>query len=356
MSRWQTILLAFGAELQFSTGYPNTHPKSIYPLGIRPPNSSWAGYPPNYPLGDARVYPRPTLTIDDLVPYRKILPNGHHGLQLKILSNPLEERRGRASSSTRPVDTPELVAKQTTRTPVTASEDHGQELSINELISQYSESKPAANSTKKQRYHDDWREEDESWTNIRQHQSRRDLRYQDKEHRKPVVKNEEKREEINRSALEPRPPTLAQMLTHVEDSRQWLEASSYKNAPKRDKILSRQREIAALDAERDKLIAEIKAEGPLILPAVGNHTPNFTIPPAASEKVGHRAAPVPKTEKGTAATQYYRVVPSKRRYNDVQDDRAQASTKKLARPGTDDRGGHGRRIKEEEDTAPSKVE
>jgi YTH domain-containing protein 1 len=212
-----------------------------------------------------------------------------------------------------------------------ASEDQGQELSINELISQYSGSKPAPDSNKRQREHGDWCEEDESWTNITPQQSRRDLRYQDKEHPKPDFKNEQKWEEVNRSAPEQRPPTLAQMLTHVEDSREWLEVSSYKNAPKRDKILSRQREIAALDAERDKLIAEIKAEGPVILPAVGNHSPNFAmLPPAASKKFGHRAAPVPKSERGTAAMQCYRVVSSKRRYSDVQDDRAQASLKKVS--------------------------
>ncbi|PBP27847.1 hypothetical protein BUE80_DR001177 [Diplocarpon rosae] len=71
--------------------------------------------------------------------------------------------------------------------------------------------------------------------------------------------NERRRSEAFESP--PRePPTLKDILPLDEDLREWLEITGYHNAPYRSKILNRRRAIAALDAKRDQLLAEMQAE------------------------------------------------------------------------------------------------
>ncbi|OBT59794.1 hypothetical protein VE03_10738, partial [Pseudogymnoascus sp. 23342-1-I1] len=72
----------------------------------------------------------------------------------------------------------------------------------------------------------------------------RESDHRDEERRRPEAKPEPKRT-----------PTLEALLPYL---REWLEITGYYNAPFRDKILSRRRAIAALDAQRMKLVAEME--------------------------------------------------------------------------------------------------
>jgi YTH domain-containing protein 1 len=93
----------------------------------------------------------------------------------------------------------------------------------------------------------------------RMHPQRRDVRDHE-DYRKPEIKSEQEREDISRSNCEARSPTLTKLLHHDEDLREWLEISGYHNGPYRDKILNRRRAIAAIDAQRNVLLAEVEAE------------------------------------------------------------------------------------------------
>ncbi|RKF59394.1 hypothetical protein GcC1_175029 [Golovinomyces cichoracearum] len=93
---------------------------------------------------------------------------------------------------------------------------------------------------------------------------------------------------------EPRPvnpPTLEDLLPHDVDVREWLDITGYHNKPYRDKILGRRRAIAALDAQREKLIAEIEAEERGGIPVVVPTQPfssSMLPPPIPNYKTGDR--------------------------------------------------------------------
>jgi hypothetical protein len=180
---------------------------------------------------------------------------------------------------------------------------------------------------------------------------RRDSR--DEEHRRAELNAESPREDYNRQTRdrEQKPPMLNDLLPHDDDLREWLVITGYHNAPYRNKILNRRRAIAALDAQRDKLLAEMEAEERGGLPvAIGGQTPTPSmLPPPIPNKVqvGGRAEP-PLTSAGnsTIDTQRDRVVSNKRPYSDVQDPRDEPFGGKVAR--IDDRP-YNQRVKEEHD-------
>ena len=216
------------------------------------------------------------------------------------------------------------------------------------------------------RSRDDWREEFESRRERRpsypsdynaerrphsgsdkQPNPRRD---QIEDYRRPEIKNDQKREEISRSAplpiREPKPPTLAQFLAQDEDLREWLEITGYHIETYRNKILNRRRAIAALDAQRSRLLAEMEAEERGGIPIVGGVPASSTImlPPPLPNKAGVQPEAAQKPEIATAEPQHDRVVSNKRAYSDIQDPRDEASIGKMQR--TEDRGP---RVKREED-------
>ena len=186
----------------------------------------------------------------------------------------------------------------------------------------------------------------------------------DEEYRRTEPIAESPREEFNRPVKEreQKPPTLNDILPIDDDLREWLDITGYHNAPYRSKILNRRRAIAALDAQRDKLLAEMEAEERGGLPVVIRHqTPaSSMLPPPIPNKLGGRIEP-PLTSAGnsTVDTQHDRVVSNKRPYSDVQDPRDEPIGGKFAR--VDDRPSSQRakeedevgfrrpRIKEEED-------
>ncbi|KAH8811990.1 YT521-B-like domain-containing protein [Xylogone sp. PMI_703] len=65
-------------------------------------------------------------------------------------------------------------------------------------------------------------------------------------------------------------PSLEQLLPFDDDLREWLEITGFHNIAYRDKILSRRRAIAALDAQREKLLAEMEAEERGAVPIIGS--------------------------------------------------------------------------------------
>jgi hypothetical protein len=178
---------------------------------------------------------------------------------------------------------------------------------------------------------------------------RRDAREEEYRRTEPIA--ELPREEYNRQAREQeqKPPTLNELLPHDEDLREWLDITGYHNASYRNKILNRRRAIAALDAQRDKLLAEMEAEERGGLPAaVGSQTSaSSMLPPPIPNKIGGRIEP-PLTSAGisTVDTQRDRVVSNKRPYSDVQDPRDEPVRGKVAR--SDDRP-YGQRVKEEDE-------
>ncbi|PMD46260.1 YTH-domain-containing protein [Hyaloscypha variabilis F] len=178
--------------------------------------------------------------------------------------------------------------------------------------------------------------------------TRRDSR--DEEYRRAEPIAEPPREDYNRQVREPeqKAPTLVDLLPHDDDLREWLDITGYHNAPYRNKILNRRRAIAALDAQRDKLLAEMEAEerGGLPVALASQTSASSMLPPPIPTKVpaGGRVEP-PLTSAGnsTMDSQRDRVVSNKRPYSDVQDPREEPSGGKIAR--TDDRP-YGR-VKEE---------
>jgi YTH domain-containing protein 1 len=150
----------------------------------------------------------------------------------------------------------------------------------------------------------------------------------DEEYRRAEPIAESPREDYNKEirGQEQKPATLIDLLPHDDDLREWLEITGYHNALYRNKILNRRRAIAALDAQRDKLLAEMEAEergGLPVADAIQTPTPSMLLPPI-SNKVQARGRTEPSlTSAGnsTIDTQRDRVVSNKRPYSDVQDPR-----------------------------------
>ncbi|RDW94424.1 hypothetical protein BP5796_00187 [Coleophoma crateriformis] len=105
-------------------------------------------------------------------------------------------------------------------------------------------------------------------------------------------------------------PSLEQLLPHDQILREWLEVSGYHDVAYREKILSRHRRIAEIDAERSKLIAEIAAEPP-IKGIKASVTPTVALVEQSRDKMW----------KSSGAGQDRRIDTKKRPYSDVQDPR-----------------------------------
>lgn len=172
---------------------------------------------------------------------------------------------------------------------------------------------------------------------------RRDMRDQNEDHRRSEVKSEKC--DDTRPTREAKPPTLEELLPHDEDLREWLEITGYHNVSYRSKTLNRRRAIAALDAQRNAILAEMAAEEPGGVPAVGAipTTSTTMLPPPIPNRAGDRAEPSPKPTNTLPEPQRERVVSNKRSHSDVQDIREESSAK-IAR--TNDRGS---RTEQEED-------
>ena len=135
---------------------------------------------------------------------------------------------------------------------------------------------------------------------------------------------------------------LAALLTRDENLREWLEITRYHDAPHRDRILNRRRAIAALDAQKAKLLAEIEAEErAAVNPTVPGLAPFAAMPPpplplqtpsTAESSISQvpslrgEASPVAKTP----IPQGERAASNKRPHSDTQE-RRQDNHSKVAR-------------------------
>jgi hypothetical protein len=165
---------------------------------------------------------------------------------------------------------------------------------------------------------------------------RRDTRDQNESHRRSEVKS---------GKSEDTRPILEELLLHDEDLREWLEITGYHNVPYRNKTLNRRRAIAALDAQRNAILAEMAAEEPGSFPAIEaiSTTASTMLPPPIRNKAGDRAEPSTNPINAAPGPQHEHVVSNKRPRSDAQDIPEENSTK-FAR--TNDRGS---RIKQEDD-------
>jgi YTH domain-containing protein 1 len=159
---------------------------------------------------------------------------------------------------------------------------------------------------------------------------------QNEEYRKSDIKGEQNREDNIRPAREARLPTLAQLLPHSDDLREWLEITGYHNVPYRDKILKRRRAIAELDAQRSRLLAEIEADERAGIPvAVPSNTSSVTLAPTFPNKAAVRAEPTPGLDLAESGPYRDYVVSNKRSYSDIRDPYGENGLRKTQR--TDDR-------------------
>lgn len=140
------------------------------------------------------------------------------------------------------------------------------------------------------------------------------------------------REREQRSA---NPPILDDILAYDTDLREWLEITGYHNKPYKDKILARRRAIAALDAQKEKLIAEIEAEERGGIPI--NKTQSLPLsmlpPPIPSYKSSERLGTVPlaATPSLLSHDRYQISSTSKRSFSQTQDPWIENGPGKMAR-------------------------
>jgi YTH domain-containing protein 1 len=125
---------------------------------------------------------------------------------------------------------------------------------------------------------------------------RRDTRDVSEDHRKHEIKHDGIKEDV--PSRKPEVPTLAQLLLVDEDLKDWLDVTGYHNAEYRNKILNRRRAIAALDAQKAKLLEEMEIEERGGVPTVTNTQVSAAgmLPPPIPSKMGALASSVKKTD------------------------------------------------------------
>ncbi|KUJ21879.1 YTH-domain-containing protein [Mollisia scopiformis] len=156
------------------------------------------------------------------------------------------------------------------------------------------------------------------------------------------------RVELNRQIREQNPPSLLDVLPHDEDLREWLEITGYHNEIYRSKILNRRRAIAALDAQRDKLLAEMAAEERGVAPPVvlQQSAPSM-LPPPIPNRAEDRVES--KSIASVIEAQPERVVSNKRPYSELQDSRDAPSTEKMSRTEPRSYAHPAQKVKDEDD-------
>jgi hypothetical protein len=114
---------------------------------------------------------------------------------------------------------------------------------------------------------------------------RRDSRDTTAVHHKHELKNKGRNEE--RTLRTADTPTLAQLLLVDEDLKEWLDVTGYHHTEYRNKILNRRRAIAALDAQKAKLLNEEIEERGGLQPQTNSQTSVLgMLPPVIPTKMG----------------------------------------------------------------------
>lgn len=128
-------------------------------------------------------------------------------------------------------------------------------------------------------------------------------------------------------------PALQDVLLHDIDLKEWLEITGFNNRPYRDKILGRRRAIAALDAQREKLIAEIEAEERGGIPIQSQPFSSSMLPPPIPiSKPGERFGTTPTASTiSTLPYERHNLAPNKRSFSQSQDYWMENGPGKIAR-------------------------
>ncbi|KAH8668138.1 YT521-B-like domain-containing protein [Tricladium varicosporioides] len=143
---------------------------------------------------------------------------------------------------------------------------------------------------------------------------RRGLRDEYRNHEpRPTPKDDEPRCPSRKELV----PTLADVLPHDNNLREWLDITGFHNASYRDNVLSKHRQLAQLDAQRLKLIADLEAErrqGVL----VGTQPPSTMLPPPFPNSTPlETPLAIIQNMPGICSN---RTITNKRPYSEVEDD------------------------------------
>jgi YTH domain-containing protein 1 len=175
---------------------------------------------------------------------------------------------------------------------------------------------------------------------------RRDIRDGFEDHRKRDIKHYSSKEDVPSPKQEA--PTLAQLLLVDEDLKDWLDVTGYHNAEYRNKILNRRRAIAALDAQKAKLLEEMEIEERGGVPPVINIPVSAAgmLPPPIPSKMGAAASsikkaddvPIHKETERTSSTTPTHNSATKRTYTNYRASQEEGYTEKVGRPEDIGRG------------------
>ncbi|QSZ34687.1 hypothetical protein DSL72_007542 [Monilinia vaccinii-corymbosi] len=147
-----------------------------------------------------------------------------------------------------------------------------------------------------------------------QHHPHRFSRDQNDDYRRLEVAKEEAK-----SVRESKPPTLAQVLPHDTDLREWLEMTHYHDASHRNKVLKTARALKELEEQKAKILAGIQDDQSLVKYNMGSLMTGLIMQP--------QNAPA-TTEPADLRD---RVTSNKRNYSEVQDPPEEANYGKAAR-------------------------
>ncbi|ESZ99365.1 hypothetical protein SBOR_0235 [Sclerotinia borealis F-4128] len=148
----------------------------------------------------------------------------------------------------------------------------------------------------------------------KKHHPRRFSREENDDYRRPEVAKED-----GKSVRESKPPTLAQILPHDADLREWLEMSQYHDLTHRNKVLKTARALKELESQKAKLLAGIQDNHSLVKYNMGSLTTGLIMPPQ------NASATTEPTDLRD------RVTSNKRSYSEVQDSQEEVNYGKSAR-------------------------
>ncbi|KAK6610735.1 hypothetical protein H4I96_02333 [Botrytis cinerea] len=145
------------------------------------------------------------------------------------------------------------------------------------------------------------------------HHPRRFSRDNNDDYRRPETAKEDAK-----SSRESRPPTLAQVLPHDTDLREWLDMTQYHDVVHRNKFLKTARALKELEEQKAKLLAGIQDGQSLV---------NFNVGTLMNSLIQPQNTPAV-----TESTDLHdRLTSNKRNYSEVQDSQGEANHGKVAR-------------------------
>lgn len=175
---------------------------------------------------------------------------------------------------------------------------------------------------------------------------RYDSQYASKDNREHEIKYDSREEDA--SSRKPEVPSLAQLLLVDEDLKDWLDVTGYHNAEYRNKILNRRRAIAALDAQKAKLLEEMEIEERGGVPSMTNTQTSTAgmLPPPIPSKMSASASSIKKEGdisirtniERSSSTTSNQELGIKRTYSEYRGSQYEGGSEKMARSDEKGRG------------------